>query len=95
VGVPTNGRQVLRPGNGHSDTLHTSKKKRKAKAGSNRFGKEGSADRSNPADWAFYFLRRRCVLQIFVRCKHGACSFLFKRIPRVVQVPRQHAPATG
>ncbi|MGN7725014.1 hypothetical protein ACTJIL_04205 [Luteimonas sp. 22616] len=93
--VPTNGRQVLRPGNGHSDTLHTSKKKRKAKAGSNRFGKEGSADRSNPADWAFYFFAPKMRAGNFVRCEHGACSFLFKRIPRLVQVPRQHVAATG
>src|SRR3546814_1395204 len=36
--VPTSGRPVLHPANGHRDNLHASKKKRKAKAGSNRFG---------------------------------------------------------
>src|SRR3546814_988672 len=36
--MPTSGRPVLHPANGHRDNLHASKKKRKAKAGSNRFG---------------------------------------------------------
>src|SRR3546814_12258664 len=36
--VPTSGRPFLHPANGHRDNLHASKKKRKAKAGSNRFG---------------------------------------------------------
>src|SRR3546814_12293959 len=36
--MPTSGRPVLHPANGHRDNLHASKKKRKAKAGSNRLG---------------------------------------------------------
>src|SRR3546814_14242451 len=36
--MPTSGRPVVHPANGHRDNLHASKKKRKAKAGSNRFG---------------------------------------------------------
>jgi hypothetical protein len=36
--MPTNGRHVLHRDNGHRDSLRASKKKRKAKARSNRFG---------------------------------------------------------
>jgi hypothetical protein len=93
--VPTNGRQVLRPGNGHCDSLHTSKKKRKAKAGSNRFGNRRLSRSEKSGRLGLLLFAPKMRAANFVRCKHGACSFLFKRIPRVVQVPRQHAAATG
>lgn len=51
--LPTSGRRVLHRDNARRDTLSPSKKKRTAQARRNRFGKEGSADRVKPGDWAF------------------------------------------
>src|SRR3546814_13586105 len=77
--VPTSGRPVLHPANGHRDNLHASKKKRKAKAGSNRFGNR-RLSRSEPYG--------RLGLLLFCAA-NASPSFRFNRLLSMPAVIRQ------
>jgi hypothetical protein len=83
--VPTNGRPVLHPANDHRDNLRMSKKKRKAKAGSNRFGNR-RLSRSEQSG----------RLGLLLLCAANASpSFRFNRMRAMPNVVRQHVSATA
>src|SRR3546814_14308527 len=83
--VPTSGRPVLHPANGHRDNLHASKKKRKAKAGSNRFGNR-RLSRSEQSG----------RLGLLLLCAANASpSLRFNRIRAMPDVIRQQVSATA